>query len=322
MPISEIMRSSGPEKWRMLAARGASTFLMLDAGPAGDAGLARPDVEGAALAAAAAEIYRGLPPGDRDAWPGGVALALQMLAERSFFPPAAPSAGAVREDGRFRALAEGRYVRVVNFHATPRRLAEGLEERLSLLAAHFSPVSHDDLLRFVAGGDWPHERPGVVLSFFDGYRDNYDVAAPVLDRLGLTGWFFLVSGWISASPEHQRAFAADNRLVLSVYDDLPADGRIALSPGEVRDLADRGHVIASHTRTHPASTPDLTPEALAREAGGSRRELEEISRSPVRALAWYAGMSLGESLPADAALRDAGYDLLFANHAVQAVCRG
>ncbi len=327
-PIAGIMRTSGREKWRVLAAKGASTFLLLDGAarllPRGPASPARPDAEGAALGALAGDIYRGLSPAERGAWPGGVALALQMLADRSF-SAAGPLASTRPEDdgpdeGPFRAFREGRYVRVVNFHATPRRLAGGLEEQLTRLARSFAPVSYDDLVGLVGRGEWPHYKPGVILSFFDGFRDNYEVAAPILDRLGLVGWFFLVSGWISAPPEDQRAFA-DRHFIDLPYDehDLPADGRLALSSGEISALADRGHVIASHTRTHSAAPPGEGPEALAREAGGSKKQLEGISGAAVGALAWCEGVALGENPLADAALRDAGYELLFANHAVQRV---
>ncbi len=319
-PIADIMRTSGREKWRVLAAKGASTFLMLEGPNTQDLDRTPPPgVEGAALGALAGDIHRRLSAADRGAWPGGMALALQMLADRTFFPPVEPPAGVRHEDdGHFRAFAEGRYVRAVNFHATPRRFAGGLEEQLSRLARSFVSVSRDDVTRLMTTGGWPYDRPGVVLNFFDGFRDNFEVAAPILDRLGLTGWFFLVSGWISSRPEDQRAFA-DAHFIDLPYDenDLPKDGRLALSPGEISSLADRGHVIASHTRTHSAAPPDLTPETLAREAGGSRRELEEISGTPVEALAWCEGVALGENPLADAAMGEAGYEFLFANHAVQ-----
>lgn len=320
--IADVIGIAGRKKWRVLAARGAPAFLMLDGGVSGaPERSAEPSEEGAALAASAESIYRGLSAAERDRWPGGAALALLMLAERSFFPPVVTPAGAGHStDGPFRALAEGRYVRVVNFHATPREFAGELEQQLSRLARLFAPVTYEDLVGLVRRGEWPHERPGVVLNFFDGFRDNYEVAAPILDRLGLTGWFFLVSGWISSRPEDQRAFA-DAHFIDLPYDehDLPAGDRLALSPEEVRDLADRGHVIASHTRTHSAATPYLTPEDLAEQAGGSGRELEGISGTTVGALAWCEGVALGENVLADRALREAGYELLFTNHAVQRV---
>lgn len=318
-PIASIMRTAGREKWRVLAARGAPTFLLLDDGATGNPDRpARPDVEGAALGSLAWEIYQGLSPANRDAWPGDVALALQTLADRSFFPPYA--ATPQENDGTFQALAEGRYVRVVNFHATPRSMAGSLEEQLSRVARSFAPVSHDDLVGLLVRGEWPHEKAGVILNFFDGFRDNYEVAAPILDRLGLIGWFFLVSGWISSRLEDQHAFA-DNHVIDLPYDehDYPADGRLALLPREISALADRGHVIASHTRTHSPPSPGLTPEDLAREAAGSKRQLEEISGTTVGALAWCEGVALGANAAADAALRNAGYEFIFANHAVQRV---
>ena len=326
--IADIMRVPGPEKWQVLAEKGAPTFLLLDgAAVGGRAGPARPDAEGAALAASAEDIYKGLSRAERDAWPGGVALALQMLADRAFPPQAAPPAGARLEDtGPFRALAEGRYVRVVNFHATPRRAAGGFEEQVSRLATGFAPVGHDDLMGLVERGEWPHDRPGVILNFFDGFRDNYEVAAPILDRLGLIGWFFLVSGWISSRPEDQRSFAEAHMMNLPYGDgDLPEDGRLALSPEEIRDLARRGHVIASHTQSHttasPLFAPDLSPGALAREVAGSKQTLEGLSGKRVRALAWREGTPLGADRRADEALSDSGYEIVFANHAVQRIPR-
>jgi peptidoglycan/xylan/chitin deacetylase (PgdA/CDA1 family) len=321
-PIADIMRTPGGEKWQVLAEKGAPTFLLLEGGATGSS--ARTDAEGAALGALAGNIYRGLSRAERDGWPGGVALALQMLADRSFFPPAVTPMGISHEDGTFRALAEGRYVRAVNFHATPRHLAGRFEEQLSQLAESFAPVSYDDMIGLLARGVWPHDRPGVLLNFFDGFRDNYDVAAPILNRLGLTGWFFLISGWISSRPEDQRAFA-DTHLMNLPYDEseLSKGDRLALSPEEVEDLARRGHVIASHTQGHttasPAFDPDLSPEALAGEVAGSKRTLEDFAGRPVRALAWREGTPLGTDGRADEALSDAGYELLFANQAVQRI---
>ena len=199
-------------------------------------------------------------------------------------------------------------------------MAEDLEAQLSRLARSFAPVSDHDLRGLLDSGEWPHDRPGVIVSFFDGFRDNHEVAAPILDRHGLIGRFFLVSGWISAPPERQRSFADGHRIDLPYgREDLPGDGRLALSAAEIRDLVDRGHVIASHTRTHSSSLQDLSPQTLSHEAAGSKADLEEISGTEISSLAWYAGMALGDDDLIDAATRDAGYDLLFANHAAQKI---
>ncbi len=173
-------------------------------------------------------------------------------------------------------------------------------------------------------GEWAHDRPGVVVNLFDGSRDNFEVAAPILERVGLIGWFFVVSGWVSTPAERQHLFAERHHVHLPPdRRDRPADGRLALTPGEIRALAEGGHVVASHTHGHATASPefgaDLTPGALEREVSGSRRELERFSGGEVWALAWCEGTSFGADARADEALRNAGYELVFANHAVQRV---
>lgn len=257
-------------------------------------------------------------------WISAPALVLEILGARRFVPtsppdevlPEAPEPAGGR---LYPAFASGRYIRAVNFHATPARLAEGMEAQLSWVAERFVSVNYGDLFGLLTRGEWPHEKPGVVVSFFDGFRDNFEVAAPILEGVGLTGWFFVVPGWVAAPPEGQRAFA-DSRFIDLSSDprDTPADGRLAMTPEEVGVLAGRGHEIVSHTRTH--ASPDelgLSPEALISETAGSKRDLESLTGRPVRALAWHTGAPLGTDPRADEALRSAGYELLFANRALQ-----
>jgi peptidoglycan/xylan/chitin deacetylase (PgdA/CDA1 family) len=317
--------TAGPTKFQVLATKGVPTFLLLKGVANSKVRPAPRDAEGERLGALAMDIERRLPLPEDRSWPGGFAVTLGELAAGDFFPrDTIQASNAVQDHPLYRALAGGRYVRAVNFHATPERLAEQLEEQLSRLSAAFAPVSYGDLACFVESGEWCHDRPGVILSFFDGFRDNFEVVAPILDRLGMIGWFFVISGWVRTQPEKQSAFALRYSIDLPYREeDLPSDGRLALSPDELRDLAGRGHVVASHTRTHasasPGSASGLPPVALEREAVASKRDLERIVGRTVGALAWLEGAALGANADADEALARAGYRLLFANHAVQRI---
>jgi peptidoglycan/xylan/chitin deacetylase (PgdA/CDA1 family) len=92
---------------------------------------------------------------------------------------------------------------------------------------------------------------------------------------------------------------------------------------ELGALTERGQVVASHTHHHTTASsefaPDMSPAALDREVVGSTRVLERLSGRDVRAFAWREGTSLGADARADEALRSAGYEFLFTNHAVQQI---
>ena len=88
--------------------------------------------------------------------------------------------------------------------------------------------------------------------------------------------------------------------------------------------ASRGGVLAEGGHMTD-SKPGLSSAQLEREVAGTRRELVRLlgGGREVRALAWHTRTAFGSGgAPADAALRRAGYGLVFANHAVRRVRRG
>jgi peptidoglycan/xylan/chitin deacetylase (PgdA/CDA1 family) len=89
----------------------------------------------------------------------------------------------------------------------------------------------------------------VVVSFDDGDLSCHTTAAPILERHGLRGTFFVVTRWIG-----QPGF-------------MDAD--------QLRDLVHRGHAVQSHSRSHPdlssLTTADIDDELL-----GSKADLETI----------------------------------------------
>jgi hypothetical protein len=69
----------------------------------------------------------------------------------------------------------------------PRPIFEG---QMELLAREFHPVSLDQVGRFVSGEEDLPER-AVVVTFDDGYADNFEMAMPILDRLGVPAAFYV-----------------------------------------------------------------------------------------------------------------------------------
>ena len=125
-------------------------------------------------------------------------------------------------------------LRVVNYHLTPAANAAIYDREFTALAARYAPVREDDLAEYLTTGRWPMARPGILPVFYNGYRNNYDVARPLLERHGLVGWFMAVTAYSSCPPAAQPEFCA--RRTLTTVRGEYYDGRTALSWDELRAL--------------------------------------------------------------------------------------
>lgn len=107
----------------------------------------------------------------------------------------------------------------------------------------YSPVLFSDLVAFVQNGKALPPRP-VLLTFDDGYKNNYEVMYPILQHLGMKANIFLVPGYLQ-----QQMSAADG-----VYLDL-AELKI-MKPSLVE--------YGLHSFDHQ-SYKTLSPEALEKD---------------------------------------------------------
>ncbi len=209
-----------------------------------------------------------------------------------------------------RQLTEGHFLRVVNYHSTPRSDAAELEQELRRFAEIYAPVTLDDLDRYVDTGTWHLDRPGLIPVFYEGYRNSYSVAAPLLHELGLTGWFPIATAFVDCDPAHQEAFARAHWIALVEEDQT--GGRIAMDWNEVRELAAR-HVILAHTASHEGYDTVFTDADLHREVVEPGRRILEMTGRPAAGFVWLHGSSFGHQERHDHAVRDAGYRYQFSN---------
>lgn len=74
--------------------------------------------------------------------------------------------------------------------------AEGFRAQVRYLRDHFDMVRVDDLLEATRSGHLSLKRPSALITFDDGYRDNCEVAMPILRELGVPAVFFVAAGYI------------------------------------------------------------------------------------------------------------------------------
>ena len=206
-------------------------------------------------------------------------------------------------------------IRTVNFHNTSRARASQYERELAHYSQLFSSVNEDELEGYATTGEWHKPKPGLIIAVYEGYRNGYDVLAPMLERYGFIGWFFIVTGFVNSASQDQLPFAEGHRIRMQTRE-YP-DGRYALTWDELREL-DAKHVVASHTRSHWQLSL-LDPETLEREIVGAQEDFEEHLGHKVRAFSSLTGPAYGEDPSTDRLIAEAGYNFVFSSLRIQRV---
>ncbi|NAZ83319.1 hypothetical protein GTR02_15980 [Kineococcus sp. R8] len=211
------------------------------------------------------------------------------------------------------ALSGGRLLRVVNFHDTPLARRAELAAEFAWYAERFDPVGEADVHAFLDTGRWASTRPGLVPAFYDGFASAAQVAVPLCEEFGFTGWFYPPTEFLGVPAAEQRAFAARHHY--GVLDDEPG-GRLAMTWDELADLATR-HVVCGHTATHAASAAVTTAAEVEREVLAPLTRLQEVTGRVPASWAWLGGSPHDATRPGDRAVAAAGVRLVTSNAALQ-----
>jgi peptidoglycan/xylan/chitin deacetylase (PgdA/CDA1 family) len=214
---------------------------------------------------------------------------------------------------RLAARLQGRGAAILMYHSVledPSQQADSLggimharpvfRQQMELLAREFHPLSMDELAILLRGEEKIPERC-VVVTFDDGYRDNFENAMPILDQFGIRAAFYVTvdsiekgqlpwpsrvrfalrttrrgtwtdpagARWsLETKAGRDRAFAkasehccrlagaAQERLVAGIEVELatripPDSERLMMNWDELQKLSEGGHVVGSHTLSHP-----------------------------------------------------------------------
>jgi len=138
-------------------------------------------------------------------------------------------------------------------------------ERFAIFFARFFEVIplSELLRRLGAGGKLP---PSLTITFDDGYRGNATIAAPILERHGLRGCFFVTTNYIGTD-------------YVPWWDARQHIETQWMTWDLVRSLRDAGHEIGSHTETHVDLGIVPPEEARSEITGGDERVKDELGCS-------------------------------------------
>jgi len=211
---------------------------------------------------------------------------------------------------------------------------EEFDGQLQFLARHVQVVSGDELATALEEPRGRH----VALTFDDGYRDNYELAYPVLRANGLPAVFFVATGFIDrphvawwdeiAWMVRETDQEAATEALLDAYQQLPTEradaflDRLAAQTGSgranpiaasstwmtwdmVREMQRGGMTFGAHTVDHPVLAR-CPPERQQQEIDDSVARLCHELGEPPKLFSYPVGGRAAFDDRTREALRDAG----------------
>lgn len=203
------------------------------------------------------------------------------------------------------------FIHAVTYHDTAFEFQSQFRKQLEWYKSNYVNCDLNDLILFLETGIWNYNMPGLIISFDDGLKSNFDYAIPLLEEYGFTGWLMVPSGFIDLDPSEQIRFAKAN---LIEFSDVEINSRLAMSWKELSELENRGHVITCHTMYHKRLSAKLTATDLKVEIEESKELLQSKLGHSVNMFTWVGGEEWAYSREAFEMLLSVGYKIIFSTN--------
>jgi len=157
------------------------------------------------------------------------------------------------------------------------------ERQVRYIAERFTPITFEELGRILDGRSPMPPRP-VIVTFDDGYMDNYLQAFPILKRYGVPATFFIPAGFIGTRKVtwwDLKAFKRKNAR-------QPREGPEFMGWGEIEEMAEWGMEFGSHTVSH-ISLAKASDVRIKDELSASKSEMEHRLGREITAFAYPYG---------------------------------
>jgi peptidoglycan/xylan/chitin deacetylase (PgdA/CDA1 family)/glycosyltransferase involved in cell wall biosynthesis len=164
---------------------------------------------------------------------------------------------------------------------------QSFEQNLhSLKHRGYSPITFEQYQLFL-NSEFVLPKNPVILTFDDGYEDNYTFAFPLLKKYGFSAVIFLVA----ETKRRTNFWDTDEPQVPLVNNE------------QIREMSGAGIEFGSHTVTHPNLT-HCSPDQMKKELYESKKILEQLTGKAIISLAYPYG-AVNERIKSLAA--EAGY---------------
>lgn len=185
------------------------------------------------------------------------------------------------------------YIRVINYHHSPAEDSKQFVKQIGWFAENFEICGLDKLREFLNGETHFSGKPGLIITFDDGYLDNYQVAHKYLSSNKIPAVYMVSAGLVGRT---------------TTRDGIEAS---YISAEDLKKMIEEGASIGCHTFSHHRMCIDDSEEVLRHEIVEAKNELEQMIGIPVTVFCWCGGEEETYTKSASDLIRSSGYEYGF-----------
>ncbi len=194
-------------------------------------------------------------------------------------PKTLPAMAAENEDNT--PVTVLNYHKVDNMNISLSVLPDDFDKQMNYLKSEgYNTITPEQLYQHLVNGTQLPENP-IIITFDDGYEDNYQYAYPILKKYGFTGTVFIITSLVG-----QQNY---------------------LTWDQIKEMKANGMDFQSHTVSHKSMT-ELTEQQLRDELVNSKKTLDEQLGQDTQFFAYPTGTY---NLYIAKLVKDAGYKAAF-----------
>ncbi len=156
------------------------------------------------------------------------------------------------------------YHKIDNMNISLSVLPEDFDRQMAYLKENgYHTINTDQLYNYMVNGEALPENP-ILITFDDGYEDNYQHAYPILKKYGFTGTIFVITDFVNNNQPNY------------------------LTWDQIKEMKSQGMDFQSHTASHKSMT-ELSMDQLKEELTKSKQALDKELNQDTKFMAYPTG---------------------------------
>lgn len=188
-------------------------------------------------------------------------------------------------------------VRLVIYHSLKKKYLDKFEQQIQYLANNYNVISMNLFIDSLKKGK-VSPKNAIVITFDDGYKDNFFLAAPVLKKYNLPAVFFITPQFVENDRDTIKRIAEP---------DMPAENVApSMTWEEISSLVNQGFEIGSHGLSH-RNLAQCDLNMLFEEINQSKKILEDKLKTSIKHFSFPFGAVEHSHPQMEATVQRVGY---------------